>query len=52
MDKLRIALFGFDSYVSQIPRYREAFIELGHELNFDKPNIIYMQMILLGMLMQ
>ena len=41
MDKLRIALFGFDSYVSQIPRYREAFIELGHELRFDNPNIIY-----------
>ena len=41
MDKLRIALFGFDSYVSQIPRYREAFIELGHELSFDNPNIIY-----------
>ncbi len=41
MDKLRIALFGFDSYVSQIPRYREAFIELDHELSFDNPNIIY-----------
>ncbi len=41
MDKLRIALFGFDSYVSQIPRYREAFIELDPELRFDYPNILY-----------
>ena len=41
MITLKIALFGFDSYVSQLPRYREAFQELGHELSFDNPDIIY-----------
>ena len=41
MSALKIALFGYDSYVSQLPRYREAFTELGHELSFDNPNIIY-----------
>ena len=41
MNALKIALFGFDSYVGQLPRYKEAFIELGHELSFDNPNIIY-----------
>ena len=41
MNALKIALFGFDSYVSQLPRYREAFKELGHELSSDNPNLIY-----------
>ena len=41
MNTLKIALFGFDSSVGQLPRYKEAFKELGHELSFDNPNIIY-----------
>ena len=41
MSNLKIALFGFDSYTSQIPRYREAFIQLGHTLNLNNPDIIY-----------
>jgi glycosyltransferase involved in cell wall biosynthesis len=41
MNNLKIALFGFDNYVSQLPRYREAFLEMGHELNFKSPDIIY-----------
>ena len=41
MDTLKIALFGFDSYVSQLPRYRQAFLDMGHELNFKDPDIIY-----------
>ena len=41
MNALKIALFGFDSYISQLPRYREAFKELGHELSSDNPNLIY-----------
>ena len=41
MEALKIALFGFDSYVGQLPRYREAFKELGYKLSFDNPDIIY-----------
>jgi len=41
MDTLKIALFGFDNYVSQLPRYREAFLDMGHELDFNNPDIIY-----------
>ena len=41
MNTLKIALFGFDNYVGQLPRYKEAFVQLGHELSFDNPNIIY-----------
>jgi len=41
MDKLKIALFGFESYASQIQRYREAFTDLGHVLSVENPNIIY-----------
>lgn len=41
MSTLKIALFGFDSYVSQLPRYKEAFLDMGHELDFKSPDIIY-----------
>ena len=41
MNELKIALFGFDAYTGQIPRYREAVIELGHKLTFENPDIIY-----------
>ena len=41
MNKLKIALFGYDAYTGQIPRYREAVIDLGHELTFENPDIIY-----------
>ena len=41
MSNLKIALFGFDNYVSQLPRYKEAFLEMGHELDFKSPDIIY-----------
>ena len=36
-----IDLFGFDSYVGQLPRYRKAFEELGYKLSFDNSDIIY-----------
>jgi len=41
MSTLKIALFGFDSYVGQLPRYRQAFLDMGHELDFKSPDIIY-----------
>ena len=39
MNKLKIALFGYDAYTGQIPRYREAVIDLGHELTFENPDL-------------
>ena len=41
MNKLNIALFGYDSYTGQLPRYREGFEMLGHKLTFENPDIIY-----------
>ena len=41
MNKLNIALFGYDSYTGQLPRYREGFEQLGHKLTFENPDIIY-----------
>lgn len=41
MNKLKIALFGYDGYTGQIPRYREAFLSLGHELTIQNPDLIY-----------
>ena len=41
MNKLNIALFGYDSYTGQLPRYREGFEMLAHSLTFENPDIIY-----------
>ena len=41
MNKLNIALFGYDSYTGQLQRYREGFEMLGHKLTFENPDIIY-----------
>ena len=41
MNKLNVSLFGYNAYTGQIPRYKEAFITLGHNLTYKEPDLIY-----------
>jgi len=38
---MNIALFGAKCFTCQLPRIKEAFIELGHKINYENPDIIY-----------
>lgn len=38
---MKIALFGADCFTCQLPRIKDAFIHLNHEINYDNPDIIY-----------
>lgn len=38
---MKIALFGGECLTCQIPRIKEGLIALGHDINYEKPDIIY-----------
>ncbi len=41
MKSIKVSIFGADGYVCQIPRIKEGFIELGHSITDDSPDLIY-----------
>ena len=41
MNNIKFAGFGWDGYTGQITRIKEGFKSLGHELNYDNPDIIF-----------
>ena len=40
-DALTIAVFGADGYTCQIPRIKQAFLEMNHKINQKNPDIIF-----------
>ena len=41
MKSIKVSIFGADGYVCQIPRIKEGFQSLGHELSEESPDLIY-----------
>jgi glycosyltransferase involved in cell wall biosynthesis len=41
MKSIKVSIFGADGYICQIPRIKEGFQSLGHELSEESPDLIY-----------
>ena len=41
MKSIKVTVFGWDGFTCQIPRIKEAMLDLGHNLSEDSPEIIY-----------
>ena len=41
MKSIKVTVFGWDGFTCQIPRIKEAMLDLGHNLSEDSPELIY-----------
>ena len=41
MKSIKVTVFGWDGFTCQIPRIKEAMLDLGHNLSEDFPELIY-----------
>ena len=41
MKSIKVSIHGADGYVCQIPRIKEGFIDLGHSVSDNSPDLIY-----------
>jgi len=41
MKSIKVTIYGWDGFTCQIPRIKEAMLDLGHILSEDTPELIY-----------
>ena len=41
MKSIKVTVFGWDGFTCQIPRIKEAFLSMNHQIDFENPDFIF-----------